>query len=64
MAEEKQLVQLDAELAEPYYRELEAYAKEHGLPLDEAIVRLAHGQLQMRTLGRRLGLKDFDRAPK
>lgn len=64
MAEEKQLTQLDVELPEPYYRELEAYAKESGLSLEEAIVRLAHGQLQMRALGRRLGMKDFDRAPK
>ena len=63
MADEKQLLQLDAELPEPYYRELQAYAQEHGLSLEEAIVHLAHGQLQMRALGRRLGVEGFDRAP-
>lgn len=63
MADTKQQIQLDAELSEPHYRELEAYAQEHGLSLDDALLRLASAALDMRGLGRSLGLKDFGRAP-
>jgi hypothetical protein len=64
VADAKQHLQLDAELSEPQYRELEAYAREHGLSLDDAILRLASTTLDMRVLGRSLGLKEFDRAPR
>ncbi len=63
MADAKQHLQLDAELSKPQYRELEAYAQEHGLSLDDAILRLASATLDMRVLGRGLGLEGFDRAP-
>lgn len=64
MADEKQQLQLDAELPETHYRELQAYAQEHGLSLNDAILRLALASLDMRALGRSLGLKEFHRAPR
>ncbi|MCX7509444.1 hypothetical protein [Delftia tsuruhatensis] len=64
MTDAKQQMQFDAELPEPHFRELQAYAQEHGLSLDDALLRLASAALDMRTLGRSLGLKDFGRAPK
>lgn len=62
MADTKQQIQLDAELSEPHYRELEAYAKEHGLSLDDALLRLASAALDMRNLGRSLGVIGLSRA--
>ena len=63
MADQEQTIQLTAELRMSKLRELESYAHERGLTLEDAIVELAFGQLQMRNLGRRLGVEGFDHAP-
>lgn len=59
---EPQSPQLDG-LPEDLARELSAYAAEHGLSIDDAIVRLAAAQLDMVRLERSLGVEGFARAP-
>ncbi|GAA6121478.1 hypothetical protein [Acidovorax sp. FG27] len=56
--------QLAAELPENDYRALIDYAEQEGLSLDEAVLRLAAESLAMRQLGRRLGVQNFERAPR
>lgn len=50
-------------LPEDLARELCTYATEHGLSIDDAIVRLAAAQLDMVRLGRSLGIEEFSRVP-
>lgn len=63
VADQDQNILLEAALQEWQRKELEAYAHEHGLSLEDALMRLALGQLDMRALGRRLGLADFSQPP-
>lgn len=55
---------LAAELPTDQHAALLAYAKEQGLSLDEAVMRLATEMLEMRQLGRRLGVQSFERTPR
>jgi len=55
---------LAAELPHHQHQALKDYAQQHGLSFDEAVMRLAAENLAMRQLGRRLGLKNFERAPR
>lgn len=55
---------LPAELPEHQYRALMDYAETRGLSLDEAVLRLATESLAMRQLGQRLGVQNFERAPR
>ncbi len=59
---EPQSQQLEG-LPEDLARELCTYAAEHGLSIDDAIVRLAAAQLDLVRLGRDLGIEGFARAP-
>lgn len=56
--------QLEGYLPEHQYRALADYAEEQGLSFDEAVLRLASETLAMRQLGQRLGIKDFEVAPR
>lgn len=55
---------LPAELLEHQYRALVDYAEQQGITLDEAVLRLAAESLAMCQLGQRLGVQDFERAPR
>ncbi len=55
---------MPAELPEHQYRALQEYAEDNGLSLDQAILRLASESLAMRQLGNRLGVQNFERAPR
>lgn len=55
---------LPAELPEHQYRALVDYAEQQEITLSEAVLRLAAESLAMRQLGQRLGVQDFERAPR
>ncbi len=55
---------MPAELPEHQYRALQDFADDNGLSLDQAITRLAMESLALRQLGNRLGVKNFERAPR
>jgi len=55
---------LQGQLPEHQYRAIADFAEQEGLSFDEAVLRLATENLAMRQLGQRLGLKNFERAPR
>jgi hypothetical protein len=55
---------LEGRLPEHQYRALVDFAEREGLTFDEAVLRLATENLAMRQLGQRLGIKDFEVAPR
>ena len=55
---------LEGHLPEHQYRALADFAEQEGLSFDEAVLRLANENLAMRQLGQRLGIKNFERAPR
>lgn len=53
----------EIEVPESVLAEFEAYAKQHGLSMEEAILRLASTSLDMRVLGRRLSVEALSEPP-
>lgn len=53
----------EIEVPESALADFEAYAQQHGLSMEEAILRLASTSLDMRLLGRRLGAEALSRPP-
>ena len=53
----------EIEVPESALAEFQAYAQQHGLSMEEAILRLASTSLDMRILGRRLGVEMLSEPP-
>lgn len=53
----------DVDVPDTAIAELQLYAQQHGLSMEEAILRLASTSLDMRILGRRLGVETLSEPP-
>lgn len=53
----------NVDVPEEAMADLSRYAQEHGLSIEEALLRLAGTQLDMRSLGRRLGAEGLSKPP-